>query len=140
MVYERGLRDIMEGKAQNYAQPNLLFDAHIYDGFHGLSPATGNVCNEPGQANTFPLVDLIQKADFVHNHGQGFMLNEWGGCYDVPTYHVQVAVFAQCMHVGLAYYRTEDIVDVEPSGTIKLNANGLLVANTYATILSGASS
>ena len=114
IVYERGLHDVMEGKVQNYSQPNLVFDAHIYDGFHGVSPATGNMCNEPGQANAFPLVDLIQKADFAHNHGQGFMLDEWGGCYDVPTYHLQVAVFAQCMHVGLAY--------------------------TYATILSGASS
>jgi len=139
VVYARGLRDVMEGKIHNYSQPNLVFDAHIYDGFHGLSPATGKVCNEPGQENTFPLSDLIQKADFAHTHGQGFLINEWGGCYDVPTYHVQLTVFAQCMHVGLAYYRVEDIVDTKPSGAIKPNANGLLVATTYATILHSAS-
>lgn len=139
VVYERGLRDVMEGKAHNYSQPNLVFDAHVYDGFHGLSPATGKACNEPGKANAFPLVDLLQKAAFAHTHGQGFLLDEWGGCYDIPAYHIQVVVFAQSLHVGLVYYRAEDIVDKKASGTLNPNANGLLVATTYAAILNSAS-
>jgi hypothetical protein len=54
VVFVHGLDVVMSGKFPDYQQPNLVFDAHVYDGFNGISPATQQPCQEPGGANWTP--------------------------------------------------------------------------------------
>lgn len=89
-----------------YAQSNLLIDAHVYDGFNGTSPYRQYPCSEPNPdylsiiQNNWPV-----KAAFIHQHGAGYTVNEWGGCYDIPDYNTAITNgIIQNDMVGLSYF------------------------------------
>lgn len=134
IVYERGLKFIVAGKFPAYQQPNLVFDAHIYDGFNGASPIDGKHCHIPGSANPVD-AQLEQAVAFAHSHGQGFMIGEWGGCYDIPGYHQQLISFAKANYLPLTYFAAGDVVTNEKSNPLTLNANGLLVQAGFTSIM-----
>ena len=101
--------DDMMNDPQNfpfYTQSNLLIDTHVYDGFHGTSPYTQHSCSEPNPdylsiiQNNWPV-----KAAFIHQHGAGYTVNEWGGCYDIPDYNTAITNgIIQNDMVGLSYF------------------------------------
>lgn len=147
IVYGRGLRAMQTGRLPAYQQPNLVFDTHIYDGFQGTSPVTGQRCSEPGGTHWTPqthgLADLVT---WVQSQHQGFLIDEWGGCYDEPTYHATLTGFAQAQRVGLVYFTADNLVaqtrqdtNTAPDPTnplgLALNANGQQVAATYQQML-----
>ena len=134
IVYERGLKDIVQGKKPVYTQPNLMYDAHIYDGFNGTSPIDGKHCQVPGGANPIS-AQLQQSVSFVHSHGQAFMIGEWGGCYDIPSYHQLLVSFAKANYLPLVYFAAGNVVVSAKANPLALNANGLLVQSSFKSIM-----
>lgn len=136
IVYQRGYRDIVNGKYPNYTQPNLVIDAHIYPKFNGTSPATGKACHSPGKDNWTPQnSSLDMLTQFAHSHNQAFIVNEWGGCYDEPGYHQQLTSYAKAQGIGLAYFQAGDVVDNPNATSPQINDNGRQVQTAYADIL-----
>lgn len=136
IVYERGLKDIVKGKNPVYTQPNLVYDAHIYDGFNGTSPIDGSHCHVPGDTNPVS-AQLQQSVSFAHSHGQGFMIGEWGGCYDIPSYHQQLVSYAKANYLPLAYFAAGNVVNSAKANPLTLNANGQLVLTGFKSIMGG---
>lgn len=133
IVYSHGWKEIMNGSFPDYKQPNLVIDAHIYDGFKGTSPATNKSCSEPGNANwTASNSGFDQLVSFVHSHGQAVVINEWGGCYVSPDYNQQITSFAKAHNVILVYFQIGDVVTKVQGGTLRLNDNGRVVQTDYA--------
>jgi hypothetical protein len=139
VVYRHGLSKIMAGRFPDYQQPNLVIDAHIYDGFRGASPATGKPCSEPGQPEWTPANSGISgEVAFAQQHGHAYIINEWGGCYDMPGYHQQIISFAKADHIALAYFTAGNLVTTTSGGgaaSWQLNDNGRLVQSGYAGLL-----
>lgn len=139
VVYSHGLDQIMSGSLPNYKQPNLVFDAHIYDGFHGISPATGKQCNEPGKRNWNASNSKFAPAvAFAQSRGQAFIINEWGGCYNSPDYNQQILSFAKAHGVALVYFHAGEVID-KIGANLQMNGNGQLVQEDYAGILGSVS-
>ncbi len=134
IVFGHGLQNIIGGKYPPYQQPNLVLDAHIYDGFNGTSPIDGKHCRIPGNANPVDS-QLEQTVAFLHSHGQGYMIGEWGGCYDIPGYHQQLISFAKANYIPLTYFAAGNVVTNEKTSTPTLNDNGRLVQAGYASIM-----
>jgi cellulase (glycosyl hydrolase family 5) len=136
IVYQRGYREIVSGTYPDYTQPNLVIDAHIYPDFNGTSPATGQSCHSPGKPGWTPqnssLDTLVQ---FAHNHGHAFIINEWGGCYDVPTYHRLITSYAKAQGIGLVYFEAGNVLTDRNAKALAINDNGKLVQQAYADIL-----
>jgi hypothetical protein len=138
IVYQRGYKDMMSGKFPLYKQPNLVIDAHVYPKFSGISPATGEQCESPGKEGWTPQnSNFDAMVQFAHSHGHGFIINEWGGCYDVPEYHRMLTSYARQQGIGLVYYHAGDVVVNANAKTVQINANGRLVQQAYADILKG---
>ncbi|HEV2581838.1 MAG TPA: cellulase family glycosylhydrolase [Ktedonobacteraceae bacterium] len=133
IVYERGLTNIQNGSEPAYQQPNIVFDAHIYPGFNGTSPIDGKHCHTPGSGNPVD-AQLQQAVAYAHSHGEGFMIGEWGGCYDVPGYDSQLVSFAKANYLPLTYFAAGDVVVSEKATPLALNGNGLLVKADYTSI------
>jgi hypothetical protein len=112
IVFARYYPLIMQGKAPNYAQPNLLFDHHIYSA-------------------SFTTPQLLPELQFAHAHGQGVIVNEYGGVTPSSSVMNQLAVLASAYDVPLAYFQAGNLVDQQGL----LNANGVLVQNAYAQVL-----
>src|SRR5205085_11961631 len=105
IVYNHGWQSIMDGSFPDYKQPNLVIDTHIYNGFNGISPATGKPCSEPGNINfTISNSGYDQIVAFAQSHDQASIINEWGGCYDLPGYNQQIVSFAKAYDIALAYF------------------------------------
>ena len=134
IVYERGLKDIVQGKNPVYTQPNLVYDAHIYDGFNGISPINGKHCQVPGSPNPIS-AQFQQSVSFAHSHSQGFMIGEWGGCYDIPSYHQQIVSFARANYLPLVYFAEVNVIVSGKANPLTLNANGLLVQAGFKSIM-----
>lgn len=134
IVYERGLKDIVAGKNPIYTQPNLVYDAHIYDGFNGTSPIDGSHCHVPGDPNPIS-AQLQQSVSFAHSHGQGFMIGEWGGCYDIPSYHQLLISYAKANYLPLTYFAAGNVITSQKVTPLTLNANGLLVLAGFKSIM-----
>src|SRR5436305_4473411 len=136
IVYQRGYSNIMKSGFPNYTQPNLVIDAHVYPKFNGVSPATKQMCHSPGTDGWTPesssLNALVQ---FAHSHGQAFILNEWGGCYDVPQYHQLITSYAKQQGVGLVYFQASNVVADPKASPLQVNSNGTQVKAAYADIL-----
>lgn len=140
IVYENGLKDIMGGNFPNYKQSNLVFDAHIYDGFRGISPATGKQCNESGKRNWTPTTSNFgQAVNFAQSHGQAVMVGEWGGCYLLPDYNQQITTFAKARGIPLVYFFAGFVADSTKDANFQINDNGRLVQADYASIMAGVS-
>lgn len=137
VVFGHGWPQIVSGKYPNYTQPNLVMDAHIYDGFNGVSPATGQNCSEPGGTKWTPEKSgFAANVRFAHAHSQAVIINEWGGCYDEPSYHNIIINFAKSQGIALTYFQAGNVTSNTSAG-LDLNDNGRLVQAGYASILGG---
>jgi hypothetical protein len=135
VVFGNGWKKIVAGKYPNYTQPNLVIDAHIYDGFTGTSPADGHSCQEPGKTTWTPEHSKYARdVYFAHQHGEATIINEWGGCYDLSSYNEFLTSFATANDVSLAYFQSGNLVNIK-DGQLQLNANGLLVKPVYSAAL-----
>jgi hypothetical protein len=134
VVFERGLKGIVSGQYPLYRQPNLVMDAHIYDGFNGTSPIDGKPCRLPGSANPIS-ANLQQNVAFLHSHGIALMIGEWGGCYDIPAYHQQLTSFAKTNYLPLLYFAAGDVITNATASNPQVNDNGRLVQASYVNIL-----
>lgn len=132
IAFGRDWPSIASGQQTAYDNvPNLLIDFHIYDGFQGTG-ATGQQCNEPGTLDQdLRTTHFSDTVNFAHQHGWGVIINEWGGCMDLPTYNAGIIWAAQTLHVALVYFHGGDI------GTPRtnLNSNGKLVQPAYSSLL-----
>jgi hypothetical protein len=136
VVFANGWKGLISGKYPWHKEPNLVIDAHIYDGFQGTSPATNANCSEPGSTSWSPSSSNFQNlVDIAHSYGQGVIINEWGGCYDDPTYNQRILSFAAQNDVGLAYFQSGNLRKLVNSNQ-ELNGNGLLVQTGYASVFS----
>lgn len=137
VVFGHGWKQIVSGLYPNYKQPNLVMDAHIYDGFNGISPATGQNCSEPGGTKWTPAASgFANNVKFAHSHGQAVIINEWGGCYDEPGYHNIIINYAKSQGIALTYFQSGNVAS-GAVGSLALNANGRLVQTGYASIMEG---
>lgn len=135
VVFGHGWKQIIQGQYPNYKQSNLVIDAHIYDGFNGVSPATGQQCSEPGKSTWTPQQSgYAANVAYAHQHGQAAIINEWGGCYDLPTYNKFITSFANANGIPLVYFYAGNLVS-KASSQYSLNANGQLVAPIYKAAL-----
>src|SRR5262249_36182850 len=66
-VFDHNLSYIESGKWPNFTQPNLIWDTHIY------SPNW-----DPGNST-------FDNVSFARNHGQAYIVGEWGGTDGQPT-------------------------------------------------------
>ena len=133
VVFDNNVERLISGKAPWHKEPNMMIDAHIYDGFQGTSPATHASCSEPGITNWSPTTtDFANLVTVAHSYGQGVMINEWGGCYDEPTYHQRIISFAAQNDIGLAYFQSGNLRN--DNGNQTINGNGLLVQVGYASV------
>jgi hypothetical protein len=136
IVYQRGYREIVSNEYPDYMQSNLVIDAHVYPNFNGTSPATGQSCHSPGKSGWTPqnsnLDTLVQ---FAHNHGHAFIINEWGGCYDIPEYHQVITSYAKAQGIGLVYFEAGNVLANRNTNALVVNDNGRLVQQAYADIL-----
>ena len=134
VVFANGWKGLISGKFPFHKEPDLVIDAHIYDGFQGTSPATNTSCSEPGSTTWSPSGSNFQNLVTVaHSYGQGVIINEWGGCYDDPTYHQHIISFAAQNDIGLAYFQSGNLRTLV-NGNEELNNNGLLVQKGYANV------
>lgn len=135
IVFAHGYQDIASGHAPNFTQSNLVIDFHIYDGFNGVSPITNQQCSEPGNQQWTPTSSgFAQNVSYAQSHGQAVVINEWGGCYDIPAYHQQITSYAKARNIALAYFDAANVASTHGGG-YQVNANGLLVRASYASIL-----
>jgi len=72
---------------------------------------------------------------FAHSHSQGFMIGEWGGCYDIPSYHQQIVSFARANYLPLVYFAEVNVIVSGKANPLTLNANGLLVQAGFKSIM-----
>jgi hypothetical protein len=128
--YKGNINDIIQGQVPDFSQPNLVYDFHVYDGFHGTY--NGKKCGEPNSDlwKGWPTV-ADQQVGFAQQHGKAVSFTEWGGCNDFPTYNQDITSFALAHHICLVYY-DETNVAVNNNGSYELTSNGQRVQAAYA--------
>jgi hypothetical protein len=106
VTYNHYTDEMMAGKLPLFTHTNLLFDDHLYSGFRGTNPDTNQHCDEPNARWQNHLSTVLPpKLTFLHQNHIGFIFNEWGGCYDEPTYNDAMMNFTLQNHIaGLSYY------------------------------------
>jgi hypothetical protein len=120
---------LITGVVSLFAQPNLVYDFHVYNGYQGTY--NGMRCNEP---NSYLWQDWPSHADeqigFAQQHGSAVAISEWGGSCDLATYNQAITSYGRTHHVLLTYYEAGNVAAVH-DGQYQLNANGMLVQAAY---------
>ncbi|QBD81755.1 hypothetical protein EPA93_39600 [Ktedonosporobacter rubrisoli] len=130
--FKGNVNALVQGTVPDFAQPDLVYDFHVYDGFKGAYQS--KKCNSP---LSYIWQDWPAHADeqvgFAQQHGKAVIFSEWGGCNDLDNYHQAIIDYARIHHVSLAYY-DETNVAIRSNGTYQLTENGLKVQAAYATL------
>jgi hypothetical protein len=130
-VFGAGINETVAGTIPVYTQGNVMFDFHLYSGYVGNNPETGWSCNEPNRDWQYQLSTVLPRwVSFLHSKGLGLIINEWGGCYDVPEYNTAMTNFVIQNHiVGLSYFDPHNwIYQGKPDG------NAQRVSQAYTTV------
>ena len=133
--YKNNINALIKGHVPDFAQANLVYDFHVYNGFSGSEGTyNGKQCNEPNSDlwKGWPAV-ANQQVGFSQQHGKAVAFTEWGGCNDLPTYNQGITSFASAHHICLVYY-DETNVAVMNNGSYELTSNGQRVQAAYAML------
>jgi Cellulase (glycosyl hydrolase family 5) len=104
VIYGHFINQMMAGRVPFYTQSNIIIDVHVYDGYVGRSSATTGYCAEP-KGGIEELNSLVSRVAFAHAHHADYIINEWGGCYDLPDYNTAIINFVLQNHTaGLGYF------------------------------------
>ncbi|HZO75439.1 MAG TPA: cellulase family glycosylhydrolase [Ktedonobacteraceae bacterium] len=130
--YKGDVNPIIHGDVPNFAESNLVYDFHVYDGFQGLY-GTKN-CSEPlsyvwqrwpGNAN--------EQVGFSQRSDKAVAFTEWGGCNDFAQYNQAITTYAHAYHICLVYYDETNVATKVGTG-YQLNENGTRVQAAYAAL------
>ncbi|HJT58660.1 MAG TPA: cellulase family glycosylhydrolase [Ktedonobacteraceae bacterium] len=116
LVYSHDLSYIESGKFPNFTQPNLVWDSHIYS------------------ANWNPKNSVSASVSFARNHGQSFMIGEWGGMNAQPT-PKSLIPFIKANSLASTYFFSTYLINGGELHPSSLNKTGVALANGYASIM-----
>lgn len=116
MVYERALDDSMSRQYTTLPTHNILIDSHIY-------------------SSQWQPQDTLQKVTYAHQHGQAFIIGEWGGKPGQPS-PAKLIPFLQTNNISATYFDASNLVNNADNPT-NLNVIGQSVASGYQSIFSG---
>lgn len=130
--YENGISPLIKGDVPPFAEPNLVYDFHVYNGYTGTFQ--GQQCQEPDNQLwvKWPTNANLQ-VNYAQQHG-AVSFSEWGGCFDSEPYNTDITSFASSHHILLAYY-AKDVVYNLVGNSYQLNSNGIKVQADYAAML-----
>lgn len=129
--YENGFSDLIKGVVPAFAESNLVYDFHVYNGYHGMYQ--GSYCQEPlNQLWAKWPINANLQVSYAQQHG-AVSFSEWGGCDDTEPYNTDIINFAGSHHIAVAYYSDATMV-IPVGGSFKLSDNGRKVQVDYATL------
>jgi hypothetical protein len=118
MVFDHDLSYIASGKFPNFSQSNLIWDTHIYS--PNWNPGNGVSLN----------------VSYAQNHGQAFIIGEWGGMNAQPTPNT-IIPFISANTVASTYFFATYLINGGEQHPSSLNSTGQALAAGYASILQG---
>jgi hypothetical protein len=116
MVFDHDLSYIESGKFPNFTQPNLIWDTHIYSS--NWNPGNGTAIN----------------VTYAKNHGQAFIVGEWGGMQAQPT-PATIMPFIKANALASTYFFATYLINGGEQHPKSLNSTGQALAQGYASIL-----
>ena len=130
--FKGDINPIIQRAVPDFAQSNLVYDFHVYDGFKGTY--LGKNCNSPlGYLWQSWPNHANEQVSFSQHQGKAVAFSEWGGCNDFADYNQAITSYARTYHICLAYYDQVNVATKTSSG-YQITDNGLRVQAAYATL------
>ena len=128
--FKGNIDPLIKGEVPDFTQSNLVYDFHVYDGYHGQHD--GKNCGAP---LSYVWQDWPTHADeqfgFAQQHGKAVSITEWGGCYDLDEYNQAITSYARTHTISLVYYDESNVLNMA-NETYQLTDNGMRVQAAYA--------